>query len=238
MLRVEDRPLLTGAAEFVDDLEFGDLLHVRFFRSPLAHARMASLDLAAARAAPGVAAAFGAADVPLPPLHPPIENAEAFSPPRPLLAERVVRFAGEPIAAVVAATPYLAEDATELVDASLEPLPALVDPLEAARAEPLHEHPSNVLFDSRMEAGDVDAAFARAAAVVERTFRSPRYSATPMESRGAVAAPDGDGVRLWASTQVPHAIAGAVAELLGLPRERVRVAAADVGGGFGQKAHA
>jgi aerobic carbon-monoxide dehydrogenase large subunit len=238
MLRVEDRPLLTGAAEFVDDLEFGDLLHVRFFRSPLAHARIASLDLAAARAAPGVAAAFGAADVPLPPLHPPIENAEAFSPPRPLLAERVVRFTGEPIAAVVATTPYLAEDATELVDASLEPLPALVDPLEAADGAPLHQHPSNVLFDSRMEAGDVDAAFARAAAVVERTFHSPRYSATPMESRGAVAAPDGDGVRLWASTQVPHAVAGVVAELLGLPRERVRVAAADVGGGFGQKAHA
>jgi aerobic carbon-monoxide dehydrogenase large subunit len=238
MLRVEDRPLLTGSAEFVDDLDFEGMLHARFFRSPLAHARLEGVNLEAARGAPGVVAAYAAADVPLAPLHPPVENPEAFSPKRPLLADGRVRFAGEPIAVIVAETPYAAEDAAELVDASLDPLPALVDPIEAIEAEPLHEHPSNVLFDSRIEAGEVDAAFEQATTVVERTFHSPRYSATPMENRGAVAAPDGDGVRIWGSTQIPHRLAGVVAELLGLARARVRVETMDVGGGFGQKAHA
>ncbi len=239
MLRVEDRPLLTGRAEFVDDIELDRMVHARFFRSALAHASVRGVDLSAARATPGVVAAFGAADIPLGPLHPPIENPEAWSPPRPLLAGAAVRFVGEPLAVVVGESPYAAEDGADLVDADLEALPAVVDVLEAVDAEPLHDHSTNVLFDSTLAAGDVDAAFDRAAAVVERTFRSPRYSATPMENRGAVAAPDGDGgVRVWASTQIPHRLAGVVAELLGLPRERVSVATMDVGGGFGQKAHA
>jgi aerobic carbon-monoxide dehydrogenase large subunit len=237
MLRVEDRPLLTGSAEFVDDLALERMLHARFFRSPLAHARVESLDLSAVRAAPGVAGAFAAGDIALPALHPPMENPDAFSPPRPLLAAERVRFVGEPLAVVVAESPYLAEDAAELVEARLESLPALVDPLAAIEAEPLHDHPTNVLFDSVLEAGDVDAAFADASTVVERTFHSPRYSATPMESRGMVAAPDGEGVRLWASTQIPHRLATCVAELLGLADELVRVSTMDIGGGFGQKAH-
>jgi aerobic carbon-monoxide dehydrogenase large subunit len=238
MLRVEDRPLLTGQAEFVGDLDLDGMLHARFFRSPLAHARITALDLQAARAAPGVVGAFGAADAHLPALHPPLENPQAFSPPRPLLADGVVRFVGEPLAVIVAESPYAAEDAAELVDATLEPLPALVDPLEAVDAEPLHEHPSNVLFDWTTQTGDVDEAFEQAAAVAECTFRSPRYSATPMENRGVLAAPDGEGVRMWASTQIPHSLASVVAELLGISRACVNVAATDVGGGFGQKAHA
>jgi aerobic carbon-monoxide dehydrogenase large subunit len=238
MLRVEDRPLLTGEAEFVDDLALDGMLHARFFRSPIAHGRIRALDLDAARAAPGVVAVLGHDDVPLPPLHPPIENDDAHSPPRPLLADGVVRFAGEPIAVVVAGSPYAAEDAAELVEVVLDPLPAVVDPLAAADAATLHDHPTNVLFDAGMEAGDVDGAFAEAAVVVERTFRSPRYSATPMESRGAIGAPDGDGVRLWASTQIPHRLASVIADLLELPPAHVRVSTMDVGGGFGQKAHA
>src|SRR5207253_1914726 len=128
-------------------------------------------------------------------------------PPRPLLAREVVRFAGEPLAAVVAETPYSAEDAADLVEVVLEPLVALVDPLAAIDAEPLHGHLSNVLFDTRVEAGDVNSEFAKAAAVIERTFRSPRYSAMPIEPRAVLAAPDGDGVRIWASTQIPHRLA-------------------------------
>lgn len=238
MLRVEDRPLLTGEAEFVDDVGLDGMLHARFFRSPLAHARVESIDLSAAREAPGVVAAYAAGDLALPPLHPPMENPDAFSPPRPLLAGGRVRFAGEALALIAAESQYLAEDAAELVSASLEPLPALVDSLEAANAEPIHEHPSNVLFDSVLEAGDVDGAFEAATTVVERTFHSPRYSATPIESRGLVAAPDGaGGVRLFASTQIPHRLATCVAELLGLRDQQVRVSTMDVGGGFGQKAH-
>ena len=184
MLRREDRPLLTGQAEFVDDLELEGMLHIRFFRSPIAHGRIEALDLEAARAVPGVVAVLGPDDVPVPPLHPPIENPDAHSPPRPQLAKGVVRFVGEPMAVIVADSPYAAEDAAELIEATLDPLPAVVDPLAAADAAAIHDHPTNILFDTGMEAGDVDGAFAEAAVIVERTFRSPRYSATPMESRG------------------------------------------------------
>jgi aerobic carbon-monoxide dehydrogenase large subunit len=237
MLRVEDRPLLTGSAAFVGDVELDGMLYVRFYRSPLAHARVGSLDLRRVRSAPGVVAAFAAADLDLPPLHPPIENPDAFSPPRPLLAAERARFVGEPLAMVVAESPYLAEDAAELVQAELEPLPPVVDVEAAIDAEPLHDNASNVLFDSLLQAGDVDGAFEQAAVVVERTFRSPRYSVLPMEARGVVAAPDGGGVRIWASTQIPHRLASCTAELLGLEEGRVRVSTMDVGGGFGQKAH-
>jgi aerobic carbon-monoxide dehydrogenase large subunit len=238
MLRVEDRPLLTGEAEFADDLELDGMLHARFFRSPIAHGRIAALDLEAARSAPGVVAVLAAGDAPLRPLHPPIENEDAFSPPRPLLAEGVVRFVGEPVAVVVAESPYAAEDAADLVRVELDPLEAVLDPLTAGDAPPLHEHESNVLFDTRLDVGETEEAFAGAAAVVERTFRSPRYSPTPMEMRAAVAAPENGGVRLWASTQIPHRLGSLVAELLDLERARVRVSTMDVGGGFGQKAHA
>ncbi|MEA2289248.1 MAG: aerobic carbon-monoxide dehydrogenase large subunit [Solirubrobacteraceae bacterium] len=238
MLRVEDRPLLTGTAEFVDDLRFPDVLHARFFRSPLAHATITGIDLEAARAAPGVAGVFAAAELGLPPLCPPVDNAGSLTPTRPLLAEGVVRFVGEAMAVVVADSPYAAEDAGALIEAGLEPRPALVDPEASAGAESIHGLSSNVLFEDVTEVGEVDAAFARAHAVVERTFRNPRYCATPIEPRGAVAAPDGDGVRIWSSTQVPHILADVTAQLLGLERGRVRVSTPDIGGGFGQKAHA
>jgi carbon-monoxide dehydrogenase large subunit len=238
MLRVEDRPLLTGAAEFLDDLPLGNVLHARFVRSLSAHARIASLSTAAARSAPGTVGVFTAADLGLAPLLAPIENPDAVTPGRPLLAEQVVRFTGEPLAVVVAETPYAAEDAAELVEVTLEELPVNTDPLASAGAAPIHDVESNVLFESHSETGDVDAAFAAAELVVERTFRNPRYSAVPIEPRAVAAAPEGDGVRIWASTQAPHSLAGAIAELLGLPRSAVRVSTADVGGGFGQKAHA
>jgi carbon-monoxide dehydrogenase large subunit len=240
MLRVEDRPLLTGTAEFVDDLHLEGMLHAAFLRSPLANGTIARVDLAAARSAPGVAAAFSAQDVPLGPLVTPVENPDAAALPRPLLAAGRVCFTGEPIAVVAADTPYRAEDATELIDLELEPHPAVTDAIAAISAPPIHgHHDSNVVFDQTVEAGDVDDAFEAAAVVVERTFRNPRYAAAPIEPRGVVAAPDGDGgVRIWASTQVPHSLARVTAELLGIPRESVRVNAMDVGGGFGQKAHA
>jgi carbon-monoxide dehydrogenase large subunit len=238
MLRVEDRPLLTGAGEFVDDLTLPEMLHAKFFRSPLAHATIGGIDVADARSLAGVAGVFVAGDLGIGPLCPPVENADSLKPSRPLLARDVVRFAGEPLAVVVADSPYVAEDAAGLIDATLDPRTVLVDPATAADSPPIHDLPSNVLYDHTTEVGDVEAAFARAAAVVERTFRNPRYSATPIEPRGVVAAPDGDGVRIWSSTQIPHVLADVTALLLGLDRELVRVAATDVGGGFGQKAHA
>jgi len=237
MLRVEDRPLLTGEATFIDDLGAPGTLHARFLRSPAAHAQIAKLDLERARSADGIVAAFAHADLGLPPLHPPMENPLAVSPPRPLLADETVRFVGEAVAVVVAHTQYRAEDALGLVELELEPLPAITDPRDPNPAVLLHERERNLLFESLLDTGMVDEAFADAAVVVERSFRNPRYCATPIEPRGVLAAPDGDGLRIWSSTQVPHALSRITAEILGLPREQVRVSTPDVGGGFGQKAH-
>jgi aerobic carbon-monoxide dehydrogenase large subunit len=235
MLRVEDRPLLTGRAAFVDDLELPDMGHARFLRSPAPHAEILGLDLEPARRRRGVRAAFAASDLALAPLHATITNPDARTPARPLLAESVVRFVGEPVAVVVADSPYGAEDAVAAIELNLRALPVAADP--AAEAI-VHDGATNVLFESSGEVGDVERAFADAAVVIERRFRNPRYCATPIEPRGVVAAPDGQGVRIWSSSQIPHTLARITAELLELPPEHVHVTIPDVGGAFGQKAHA
>jgi carbon-monoxide dehydrogenase large subunit len=238
--RFEDHALLTGAAGFVDDLSPDDVLALRFARSPLAHAELRQVDVDAAAASPGVEAVFVAADLSLPPLVAPISIPDTFSPPRPLLAERRVRFAGEAVAAVAAESAYLAEDAADLVQMELEALDVLTDPVDAAApdAVALFEGASNVLFESWHQAGELDAAFEEAATVFERTFRNPRYCATPIEPRAILAEPAGAGLHVVASTQAPHKLRATIAELLDLEPALVQVRCADIGGGFGQKAHA
>lgn len=238
--RGEDAPLLRGAAVFVDDIHFEGALHVTFLRSPSAHARIVGVDAGAARGSAGVEAVVTAIDVDAPPLVPPIANPDARTIPRPLLAEDVVRFAGEPIAAVVAADRYLAEDAAELIELELDQLP-VVSSVEAALlpdAPPVSGTGTNVMYDSTLEVGQPAAAFAQAAVVIDRTFVSPRYNPAPMETRGAFAVPEGTGVTMWCSTQSPHKLAEVTAELLGLPAGSVRIRCPSIGGGFGQKAHA
>jgi carbon-monoxide dehydrogenase large subunit len=237
--RVEDRRLLTGVAEFVDDIRLPGTLEAAFLRSPVAHGEIVRLDAVRARELEGVRAVVTGRELPLGPLHPPLDNPEAFSPPRPLLASEVVRFVGEPIAVVAAGSRYLAEDALEEIELELEPREPLADPRRALAddAPRLHDHPTNVIFDHRVEGGDVERAFAEAAAVVERVFRNPRYCATPIEPRGVLASPEDDGVCVWSSTQAPYRVRAALSEVLGLPLEACRVRCPDIGGGFGQKAH-
>jgi carbon-monoxide dehydrogenase large subunit len=237
--RVEDRPLLTGGGEFVDDIRLPGTLEAAFLRSPVAHGEIVALDAGPARALPGVRAAVTGRELPLGPLQPPLATPDVYSPPRPLLAFAVVRFAGEPVAVVVAGSRYEAEDALEAIELDVRSLPVVADPRRAleAGAPRLHAHASNVIFETAVETGDVEEAFASAAVVVERVFRNPRYCATPIEPRGVIAAPEGDGVCVWSSTQVPYRLRAALAELLELPEEAVRVRCPDIGGGFGQKAH-
>jgi len=157
---------------------------------------------------------------------------------RPILAGARARFVGEPVAAVVASSRYLAEDAAELVDVDYRPLQAVTSIEDALRPDlpSLHEGHSNVIFREACEVGDVEGSFRQAAAVVEREFRNPRYNAVPIEPRGVLAVPDGDGLLVWSSTQIPHVLEYALAELLDL-EGRVRVRCPEIGGGFGQKAH-
>ncbi len=237
--RVEDPQLLTGRGEFVADLVGEDALELAFLRSPLAHARIVSVDTSAAAALEGVVAVVVASELDAGPLRIPIENPDAYSPPRPLLADSVVRFVGEPVAAVLASTRYLAEDAAELIEVDYDPLEVVadLDAALAATAPRLHEHPSNVLFELNVDSGGVDEAMSAAAVTVERTFVNPRYSAAPIEARGIVAEPAAGGLLVRSSTQVPHRLAALLAELLGLEVEQVQVVVPDIGGGFGQKAH-
>ena len=238
--RREDRPLLRGEGEYIADVEApAGTLHAAFVRSPAPHAELREVDLRAALDAPGVRGAFAFADLGLDYLTPPMENPDSRPIPRPLLAERRVRFVGEPLAVVVADNSYLAEDAAELVGFELEPLSPVVDPVAACNPDgPLLFEDSNVLYDSRFEKGEVDAAFDAAALVVEREFHNPRYSPAPLEGRGALAIPETDGILMWASSQAPHRVAEITAALLGLEPGTVRVRCPDVGGAFGQKAHA
>jgi carbon-monoxide dehydrogenase large subunit len=235
---VEDRVLLEGEARFIDDLPVEGVLHLAFARSEHAHACVDTVDLAPAAAAPGVRLAFGPDDLDgVAPLTPDLARPGAMRVERPVLAGARARFVGEPIAAVVAPTPYLAEDGADAVAVAYEPLPAIASIDDALSPElPALHGDTNVIFREEHAYGDVEGAFAEAAVVVERTFRNPRYSAAPMENRGVLAVPEGDGLVVWSGTQIPHILQEALAGLLGL-EGHVRVRCPDIGGGFGQKAH-
>ncbi len=231
--------MLTGQGSYIDDVSCADALAVHFLRSPVAHARVTAIDTMPAGALAGVMAVVTAADLDIGPLLPPLEIPGVTLTPRPLLAQGAVRFVGEPIAAIVASSNYVAEDAAELIGLELDPLPP-ISCLEDALAEgatPVSGYPSCVLYEATVGSGDVEAAMATAAVTVERTFVNPRCCAMPIEPRGALAVPDGDGVRVWSSTQAPHKLAQVLAELLRMERSQVTVLVPDVGGGFGQKAH-
>jgi carbon-monoxide dehydrogenase large subunit len=238
-----DDPLLRGRARFVDDLKPEGHLHVAFLRSPLASARVNRVDLDSARQAPGVVAVFAGADLQgsCDPMRVHLTTPGALAPDRPIMATDRIRFVGEIVAAVVAASRYQAEDALELILADLDPLPAVVtfEDAMAGGAPLVHESvPKNLYFLGHRTFGDVEKAFAGADVVVEGEVVHPRVSAAPMEGRGVIAAPDGSGgVVTWSSTQAPHIVAEAIAESLHLDEKMVRVVAPDVGGGFGLKAH-
>ena len=241
--RLEDGPLLRGRARFIDDLKPEGHLHVALLRSPLASARINSVDAAAARQAPGVVAVFTGAELQgsCDPMRVHITTPGAVAPDRPIVAADRVRFVGEILAAVVAGSRYEAEDALELIQADLDPQPAVIT-LEDAMSDgaPLvHDSvPKNQYFLGQRTIGDVKKAFAEADAVVDGEVVHPRVSAAPMEGRGVVAAANGSGgVVVWSSTQAPHLVAEAIAESLQLDETKVRVVASDIGGGFGLKAH-
>jgi carbon-monoxide dehydrogenase large subunit len=241
--RREDPRLLTGRGRYVGDVELSRLLHVAFVRSAHAHARLRAVDTAAAAAHPGIVDVVTGRDPFVARLG--IRARSALpgyvETEQPILAWPVARHAGEALAAVVGADRYAVEDAAALVGVDYEPLPAAVDALRATRegTPRVHEAASgNAYLVRRFQGGDVETALGRAAVVIERTFRTNRQCAAPLEGRGGVAewsAPDGK-LTLWSGTQVPHLARHLLAGILGLAENRIRVVAPDVGGGFGVKA--
>ena len=240
--RIEDARLLTGHGTYVDDIVLPGMLHASFVRSPFARATIRGIDTAAAAALPGVHAVFIAAD-----LNPDVKEqwhtaVGRASPetPRPPLADDEVRFVGDPVALVVADTLYLAEDAAELVDVDYEPLPSVVDYLDAQDADALvHQaHGSNLVGElAGLPASALDDVFAAAAHVVSETLYQQAYAPVPMEGRGLVvdhSASTGE-LTIHSATQSPHEVRLFCSRLLGIPEHRIRVVMRDTGGGFGQK---
>jgi CO/xanthine dehydrogenase Mo-binding subunit len=245
--RNEDARLLSGRAQFVDDVKLPGILHAAFVRSPHAHARIVSIDAGAALAREGVVAVYTAADladywrpgpVIVPP--PPVEGAVFNERTQVPLAKGKARHVGEPVALVIAASRYIAEDAAADVAIEWDPLPVAADlePAAAPGAPRVHDDlPDNVAARVRQTKGDYAAAAKRAHRIVKRRFAYDHGCAQPMETRGVVAQWDAGAERLtvWDTTQAPIAIRNGLAAMLGLSERQVRVVAPFIGGGFGPK---
>jgi aerobic carbon-monoxide dehydrogenase large subunit len=244
VLRTEDPGFLTTGAVYTEDVQderLAGACHVHFVRSTVAHAKINGIDVSAARDADGVIAVYTGADLVAAGLKP-------ITPPTPtmnqqmiqqLLATDVVRFVGEPVAAVVTEEPYQGEDAIELVDIDYEPLPAVVDMVAASRGEDgllFPEAGTNVVVKFRDE-GALDAnLFEGCEVVVSKTIINQRVAPAPMETRGAAAVWGEDGrLTAWIPNQGAQGTKSAVTAILDLDRDKVRIITPDVGGAFGAK---
>jgi carbon-monoxide dehydrogenase large subunit len=244
--RSEDPRILTGAGRYVDDIKLPGMLHAAFVRSPLAHGRVLSVDVSAARALPGVVAALTGAELEAMTVPAPDPLLALFSPGGPtpeftLLATDKVRFMGDPVAVVIAESRYLAEDGCELVEVDYDDLPAVMtaafalDPSSPPLFANLGENISRP--HSRREFGDVAGTFAQADRVIDVHIDVHRHQNVPMEGRGCVASWDADlaAMTFYAATQSVHITRNGVAARLGIDGSQVRVLAGDIGGSFGLK---
>ncbi len=235
VIRKEDPRLLTGAGRYVDNVILHAARRVTFVRSTVAHATF-TVDITAAREAHGVVDVVTAADVDLAALPPP-----AFFPHldarflRPVLADGVVRFVGEPIAAIVSDDGYTGADAAELVVIDYRAMPVLTDLEASARGDLLLFPDIGTNAVAEMSLPPVDGLFDDAEVVVHQRMVNRRVAPVPMEPRTCAASWDGNRLTYYASTQGTALLKETLAQVLGLPPDAVRVVCADVGGGFGAK---
>ena len=234
--RLEDLPLVTGHGRFAGDINFPHQLHMRIVRSNHAHGRIVAVDTAAARALPGIVAVWTSEDIAeLGPVDFRADRAsESIKPYRqPVLAKGRVRYGGDPVAAVFAIDPYVAEDAAERVVAEIEELPVTLD----ASAPPGE-------FDTGLSAeaavlthtyGDAEAAFRAAHLVVELDLWTGRHSGVPLETRGAIGVYDAalDMLELYGAAKVPHRNRETLVKMLGRSPSSIHLHESHVGGGFG-----
>lgn len=240
VVRTEDPLFLTRGATYTDDLvdeRLAGALHVTFVRSPMAHARILSVDATEALAAPGVVAVVTAADLtdvsPIPPL--PMFNPAMVE---SLLADGVVRYVGNPVAVVLTEERYQGEDAAELVAVDYDPLPAVVDPREALADGTLlfDEAGTNLIVEFAPKDGMDEHLFDDCEVVVTREITNQRLAPASMETRAAAAVwGDDDRCVLWCSNQGAQGAQAGVAGMLGIDAAQLRVITPDVGGGFGAK---
>lgn len=248
--RREDPRLIQGAATYVDDIKIAGMLHLAFKRSDVAHGRITKVDTSAAEAMEGVEAVFTGAQIaeflgPMP------IGTPFPSPPHHAVAPEVVRYAGEPVAVVVAGDRYLARDAADAIVVSYETLPAVVDTELAMTGKPVVIHkdfPNNLAVplvpggtgvgaDGSVDDSAIDKAFAEAEVVISQRMLNQRLAPSAIEPRGVVAhyEPGRGTMTIWSSTQNPHILRTMIAAMNGLGQDQVRAVAPEVGGGFGAK---
>lgn len=237
--RREDARLLTGKGRYVGSVRLPGTAHAVVVRSPIAHGRLTGCDTKAVWAVDGVLdviTAKDAAGIRLPCVSlAPGQRETSY----PILGE-AIRYVGQPVAVVVAATPEAARDAADLIDLDFDRLPPVIGverALDGAAALLYPEWGTNVATDFVLGDDDCDAAIAGAAHVVEMTFRFGRAAPHALEPRGVVASFADDELTIRTSTQAPHHVRDHAADALGLSHDRVRVISGDVGGGFGGKEH-
>jgi CO/xanthine dehydrogenase Mo-binding subunit len=248
--RLEARDKVTGRAEYTHTMRLPGMLHAKIFRSTVAHGRIKSIDTSAAKKVPGVYRVVTSEDIrkviPEPYYGPAFHD-------QPILAIDKVHYVGEPVAAVLAADPHVAEEAAQLIVAEYEELPAIFDEIEAAENKILvHEElkpagtfadlkhlkgrkGTNVALDFKLRRGDVDKAFAEAAHVFEHTFRTQKVLHLALEPFASIADWNERGVTLYSASQGPSFVRTEIARLLGWPENRVRIKVPYLGGGFGAK---
>ncbi|MHA3702897.1 xanthine dehydrogenase family protein molybdopterin-binding subunit [Jatrophihabitans sp. YIM 134969] len=245
--RKEDRHLITGATTWTDNMTLPGMLHIALLRSPMAHARIVSVDTTEAKTRPGVIAVYTGQDFKdvqgnVPCAWP--VTKDMVNPGAPSIAVDQVNHVGEVVAIVVGRDKTSAQDALEGVDVEYEPLPAVLNMEEAVTEGSPLVHPntqSNKSYTWAFESGaagtggSIDEALSSAEVTVSRQFIQQRLVPAFMEPRSTVVQPVGNGVTIWSSTQIPHILRTMMALTLGIEEQQVRVIAPDVGGGFGGK---
>jgi aerobic carbon-monoxide dehydrogenase large subunit len=248
--RREDPRLIQGRATYVDDIKLAGMQHLAFKRSDIAHGRIRSIDTSAAEGMEGVEAVFTGAQIAE--LLGPLPIGTPFpSPPHRAVAVDVVRYAGEPVAVVVATDRYKARDAADAIVVDIEPLPVVIDPERAMSGQPtvIHADFANNLAvalvpsgtgvspDGKVDDSAIDKAFAAAEVVISQRMMNHRLVPNAIEPRGVVAhyEPGKGSMTIWSSTQNPHILRTMIAAMTGLGQDQVRAIAPEVGGGFGCK---
>lgn len=240
--RTEDPRLIQGLAHYVDDIKLPDTLHAAFLRSIHAHARIRSVDTSAAQKLPGVVAVYTGKDIAqkIGPVPCGAAIPEMKVPDHRVLATTKVYWVGHPVAMVVAENKYIARDALDLIEVEYDELPAVVDEERAAdpKSPVIHEKfGSNVAYKLTAGEGDIEAALKSADKVVKQKILHRRLAPIAMEPRGVLARyyPGERELTLWTSTQIPHLARTQVSLMLGVPENKLRLIAPEVGGGFGSK---
>ena len=239
--RTEDPRLIQGLAHYVDDIRLPDTLHAMFVRSIYAHARIKAIDTTAALKLPGVVAVYTGKDLAkVGPVPCGAAIPDMKVPDHRVLATNKVYWVGHPVAVVVAENKFAARDAVDLVQVDYEELPIVLDEEKAAdpKSPVIHEQfGTNIAYKLTAGEGDIEAALKSADKVIKQKILNKRLAPVAMEPRGVLARyyPGEQELTLWTSTQIPHLARTQIAIMLGMPENKLRLIAPEVGGGFGSK---